>query len=537
LDAPLNASARTVGSLFSSASFEIPQFQREYSWAKEEVSEFWSDLSRSLNADSYFIGLIILTEHGERRHVVDGQQRLITISLLVNAIYHEALSRGRNALADKIQSDFLRSINYQTDETAPRIILTDVDDNRTFQTILETGEAPERDVAGETVSAQISTSYRILKDNLTKDIRVDPFKRLGQWSEFLTNRLYVAVFVHPDDLTAYQVYEVINTRGKDLTTADLLKNYILSQTPNDRQHVNYERWRRLSRQFGAEGSGNFVQYIRHVVTVDAGHVLPKDLFAFIADRHPIVGKRPPTPLGLLDKLESRLGLYSQMVDPTAAGPGSPYALGVFAALNSLGVIAVRPMLMAIFEADPDRADEGMRHVLELVVRRIVVGNLGTGNVERRFGEAAKKIRDARSWSVISADLKDLNPLKEDFERQLKRRSFNKGTLSFLRASIIGQTQTPEHYGTLHYIWTPQFKSPLTAEQGSYWGSTIGNTYLAKLDRRPPEADDWAGFKAHVLPEGVDCELRAELEERDEWDAEVLESMGDRLASIGSKIWY
>lgn len=537
MEAPLNASARTAGSLFSSASFEIPQFQREYSWGKDEVSEFWNDLCRSLSTESYFIGLVILTEHGDRRHVVDGQQRLITLSLLVIAIYYEALRRGRRALADKIQSDFLRSIDYETDETAPRIILTDVDDNQTFQAILASGVASKDDLASETVSAQILSSYRILKDNLTRDISSDPFKRLGQWSEFLTNRLYMAVFVHPDDSTAYQVYEVINTRGKDLTTADLLKNFIISQTPKDQQQTTYERWRKLSKRFGAEGSGNFVQYIRHVVTVKAGHVLPKDLFAFIADRDPNLGKRPPTPLGLIDELESRLALYAQMIDPTVAGPASPSALGVFAALNSLGVIAVRPMLMAIFEAGPVHADQGMRHVLELVVRRIVVGNLGTGNVERRFGEAAKKIHDARSWSVIAKDLRDLNPEREDFERQLHRRSFNKGTLSFLRASIINATQTPEHYGMLHYIWTPQFESPLTAEQGSYWGSTIGNTYLAKLDRRPPKADDWAGFKAHVLPEGIDGELRANLEEFDDWNAEALDNTGARLASAGSAIWY
>jgi hypothetical protein len=537
LESPLNASSRTAGSLFSSGVFEIPQFQREYAWGKDEVSEFWNDLCRSLNADSYFIGLIILTEHGERRHVVDGQQRLITLSLLVAAIYHEAVRRGRKALADKIQSDFLQSIDYETDGTNPRILLTDENDNHTFQTILKSGSIGGESESGDTVSAQIAYSYSLLKQNLAKDIQNDPFKRLGQWSEFLTNRLYVAVFVHPDDATAYQVYEVINTRGKDLTTADLLKNFILSQTPKAEQTATYKRWRLLSKGLGSEGSGNFVQYIRHVVTVDSGHVPPKDLFAFIANRSPILGKRPPTPLDLLDQLESRLGLYAQMIDPTASGPASPYGLGVFAALNRLGVIAVRPMLMAIFEADPDCADEGMRHVLELVVRRIVVGNLGTGNVERRFGEAAKKIRDARSWSVIVNDLRDLNPPKEDFERQLQRRSFNKGTLSFLRASIISKSQTPEHCGTLHYIWTPQFKSAITPELGSYWGTTIGNTFLATLDRRPPEADNWAGFKEHVVPEGIGGELRADLEQIDEWDSEVLERMATHLVSIGSSVWY
>jgi uncharacterized protein with ParB-like and HNH nuclease domain len=101
---PLNASASTAGALLSSSTFEVPQFQREYSWQRDEVSEFWNDLSNGLDSDSYFLGLVILTDEGGTKHVVDGQQRLITLSLLANAIYFEALGRGRTALADRNDS-------------------------------------------------------------------------------------------------------------------------------------------------------------------------------------------------------------------------------------------------------------------------------------------------------------------------------------------------------------------------------------------------------------------------------------------------
>jgi len=66
--------------LLSSSVFEVPQFQREYSWQEDEVSDFWNDLSNGIESDSYFLGLIILTDEGERKHVVDGQQRLITLT-------------------------------------------------------------------------------------------------------------------------------------------------------------------------------------------------------------------------------------------------------------------------------------------------------------------------------------------------------------------------------------------------------------------------------------------------------------------------
>lgn len=126
---PLNASASTAGALLSNATFEIPPFQREYSWGADEVSDFWTDLSNNLESDTYFLGLVILTDSGSRKQVVDGQQRLITLTLLANAIYHEASSRGRQALADRIKADFLSAIDYESDDTTPRVKLSDENDN------------------------------------------------------------------------------------------------------------------------------------------------------------------------------------------------------------------------------------------------------------------------------------------------------------------------------------------------------------------------------------------------------------------------
>ena len=171
-----------------------------------------------------------------------------------------------------------------------------------------------------------------------------------------------------------------------------------------------------------------------------------------------------------------------MIDPTLAGPANPEALRIFSALNSLGVIAVRPILLAISEV-PDSLN-GMLYILKLVVRRITVGNLGTGNVERRFGEAAKRVRESHDWKIVTQDFFDLNPSKDEFIYQLARRSFNKGTLSFLRKSIINKTITSDIAGILHFIMprnTPPWDG-FSDEDASFWGGTIGNTFLSNQDR-------------------------------------------------------
>lgn len=534
---PLNASASSAGALLSNATFEVPPFQREYSWGEDEVADFWNDLRNNLDAGPYFMGLIILTDEGARKHVVDGQQRLITLSLLATAIYHEALQRGRTALADRIQADFLRSIDYDSDRTDPRVKLSDEADNQTFQTILKTGRTPPTVADRDSVSFRMAASFEYISRNLKDDLANDPFKRLGRWTDFLTNRLYFAVFVHPDPSSAYQVYEVINTRGRELTTADLLKNYILSQTAPDLREELYNKWQVISKQFASEGTNNFVQYIRHVVTVNSGHILPKDLFTFLAQRVRLPGRSPLTPGALVGLLEKRLPLYSQMIDPTLAGPADASALGVFAALNSLGVIAVRPLLLAI--SDLQNSSEGMDYVLRLVVRRIVVGNLGTGNVERRLSEAARKIHDAGDWRAIIDDFRDLNPTREEFVSQLKKRAFNKGVLTFLRRSIIQKCVAPQLDGVLHFIWTRQAlgAGAMSEEDGTYWASTIGNTFLSELDRRAKDTGSWSGFKSHMLPTAVPGEWRAQLEAIEDWDAAAVEKMGEDLADAAGAIWF
>lgn len=534
---PLNASASSAGKLLSNFMFEVPQFQREYSWAQDEVTDFWNDLRGSLDADSYFLGLVILTDRPKRKFVVDGQQRLITLTLLATAIYFEAKRRDRKALAEKVQSDFIKSVNYETDESDPRLVLSDESDNLTLQAIIGNGEPPSGfDLSEDSVSRRMIESYEFLRDRLRSDLKSDPFKRLGKWADFLTNRLYFAVFIHPDSSSAYQVYEVINTRGKELTTADLLKNYVLSQSPDARRPDVYRQWKEIARQFSDDGA-SFVQFIRHAVTVESGHVLPKDLFGFLAGRVKRSDRSPPTPSQLMMLLERHLPLYRQMMDPTLGGPAEGDALSIFSALNSLGVIAVRPILLAI-AGTPDPLS-GMQFVLRLVVRRIVVGGLGTGNIERRFGEAARSVFESRSWSVLERGLGDLTPERGEFTYQIARRSYKKGVLAFLRRSVLSRSVTPAEDGTLHFIWSSQFAhwNEMTEEDGSFWSGTIGNTFLSNLNKRPSQADDWSGFKASMLPTGVQGEPVKFLQSIDEWNASAIEAMGTRLAKAAGDIWY
>lgn len=533
---PLNASATTAGTLMSSSTFEVPPYQREYAWQQDEVSDFWNDLRRSVNEESYFLGLLILTEEGGVKHVVDGQQRVLTLTLLASTIYHEAISAGRKALAERIQADFLSSIDYETDDIRPRVVLSDSIDNKTLQDLVSTGVAKSSQNADDSLSKRMCDSFIFMQENLRRDLADDPFKKLGAWTDFITNRLYFAVFVHPDSASAYRVFEVINTRGKELTTADLLKNYVLNQTPVAQREDRYEQWQRVARSFSNGGSNSLVQYIRHVVTVEGGHILPRDLFDFISGRRIFGARRPPSIPDLMDLLDTQLPFYLQMIDPTLDGPAELDALRIFSALNSLSVISVRPLMLAIAKV-PSPID-GMRYVLNLVLRRIVAGNLGTGNVERMLGEAALSIRKTGSWEAATVMLRELDPSDDQFLIQVKQRSFNKAVLTFLRRSIIQGSITPDPHGVLHFI-APRQQSGwdgLSDEDLRYWGGTIGNTFLAELERRPKSVGTWGDFKAAFFTSAVPGEIVEKLNGLERWNAEAIEGIAAVMEDGARRVW-
>jgi hypothetical protein len=236
-------------------------------------------------------------------------------------------------------------------------------------------------------------------------------------------------------------------------------------------------------------------------------------------------------------LATDLPLYRQMMDPSLSGPATQIELDTFSAFNSLGIIAVRPILLALHQT-PD-CERGLSELLRLVVRRVVVGNLGTGNVERRLGEVALRITKSNSWAPLAEDLNDLNPSEEEFSHRLSRRTLNKNTLGFMRRSVTQMTTTPEDIGTLHFIW-PRSSGNWSGfvEQDNYWRSTIGNTILLNLKRRPQEAtEDWNALKATMLEAACDGEWIDELREKQEWSPASIEDIGKRFASAAAEVWY
>jgi hypothetical protein len=552
---PLNAQALSAGSLFNTTLFTLPRFQREYAWETEEVQQFLNDLLANMERPAYFIGLVILysSEDGEaeRYHIVDGQQRLLTLSLLAQALYVEARSLGRHALAERLDADFLNAVDYETDEKRPRLLLADPRDREDLRVIVEfmgradDGEAllariqDHADRLGRT--SQVLGAFLTILKGLRYDLdQHDAFKRLGSWTSMITQRVQLAVFLHPDPSSAYRVFEVINDRGKSLTPAHLLKNYVLAHTPEEAQEDVYERWQAVADEFRDDADNAFVQYIQHAIATQAGYVAPRDLYDFLSREAPagLDAARSAPPIDtLVGLLEMYLPLYRQMVDPTRDGPGSVTQVEVYAALADLGIISVRPLLLSL--ASQTDADTGAREVLRLVVRRLVVSNVAAGSVEKRFGDAALKVALDGVWPPALESLTDLDAPKDDFIQQISRRPFNSRVRRFLWRSVVQGTETPTATGNLQLVRPRSAEAwdEFDGKEFKSWGTTIGNSIIAELPRRPHGAGSWPGFKSELLPHVLGAELLDEALSRNDWTPVEVEMVGRKFAQRAADLWY
>ena len=244
-----------IRNLLSSGYYRIPRFQRPFSWTRENIQEFWDDVVRD-NPTDYFIGSMVVFKEGSQRYgVVDGQQRLTTITVLL-AVLRDALQEFEfTDLAQGIQG----LIERRNIDNQPEFILSTETSYPFFQDhILKFGK-PEVFVQEMKEEENLRRAHAQLKDlvySKIQSIKTDtslPERKQPQTIKDSLIKIRDAlldlkvIFVKLDDEDdAYIIFETLNTRGKDLSLTDLVKNHVTkhlkSQSASlDQAKVKWER--------------------------------------------------------------------------------------------------------------------------------------------------------------------------------------------------------------------------------------------------------------------------------------------------------
>lgn len=255
----ISSDPRTLRQILNSFFFVIPRFQRPYSWTRENVEELWEDAIQE-GGNDYFIGSMVVYPHrNDTVAVIDGQQRLTTLFMFLCALRDEADKAGANSLANGTHT----FIERKDENDKERFVLKTESSYPFLQDeVFSRGEAElDAEVGREEVSIQeafertvefvegITTS--IDEDTTIADRRKAAVKneRLKTVRDKILNLRLILIQVGDQD-NATTIFVTLNSRGKDLEPADLVKAHLLNLLPKkgglDRP---LERWDAMIEKF------------------------------------------------------------------------------------------------------------------------------------------------------------------------------------------------------------------------------------------------------------------------------------------------
>lgn len=244
----IDGKARTVSEVLKGKRYGIDYYQREYRWQRKQAKELMDDLTAQFlqshrpgnprgavaQYGNYFLGSIILSERDGQLFIVDGQQRLTTLTLLLLLLH-----RRQGQRADRVH---LEDLIY-SERFGERAFNIAVEDRRTIMSALFNGEIPDTSEASESVQTIVTrfADLEELLDELGEDL---DDAALPYFCDWLTEKVYLIEIRAASDEDAYTIFETMNDRGLSLSPLDMLKGYLLANISDVSQRNEAARlWR------------------------------------------------------------------------------------------------------------------------------------------------------------------------------------------------------------------------------------------------------------------------------------------------------
>lgn len=270
----IHGSEYTINKVFSDDfAFEIPHYQRPYSWSIEHASELLSDLLATLgegdapidDAPPYFLGCIVLIKPDGTvdSKVVDGQQRLTTLTILMAAL--------REAIEDKSAADDLTQFLYAKGNkmlgTSDRYRLLVRDrDREFFQKHVQQAGGLQRLLKVDAKQLESTSQLNTWGNGvfLLEKVKKLPEAMRQRLARFLLNRCVLVVVSSPDLDSAYRIFSILNNRGLDLSHTDILKAEIIGTLPEGESEEYSEKWEDAENDLGVEDFKELFAHIRMI---------------------------------------------------------------------------------------------------------------------------------------------------------------------------------------------------------------------------------------------------------------------------------
>ncbi len=551
--------AKLLGFLQKSSQFIIPIYQRTYSWTDKQSRQLWDDILRAGSSDSiavHFIGSIVYVEQGlsQVTHrapmlVIDGQQRLTTVSLLI-----EALARAigeEDEPVDGFSAAKLREY-YLTNrlERGDRYfkLLLSQTDNASLKAVIKHTEQPQEP------SLRVTQNFELFTELLAEQMG-----DLAPVCRGLAKLVVVDIALSRDQDNPQLIFESMNSTGKELSQADLIRNFILmGLEPGLQTRLYEEYWRPMELDFGQEAYGTqFDSFMRHYLTVCTGDI-PREREVYEAFKD--YSRTTPVQGAGIEALVNEIRAFASYFCALALGREQDVALGLaFQDLRELKVDVAYPLLLELYHdyatGTLSAADlaAAVRLVEAYVFRRAICA-IPTNSMNKTFATFGKVLRKDRYLESIQAHLLTLPsyrrfPSDDEFRRDLQTRdlyNFRSRSYWLRRLENHGRKErVPVDEYTIEHILPQNPDLPAAWKQAlgpewqrmqQQWLHTLGNLtlsgYNAEYSDRPfaEKRDMKGGFKESPL------RLNAGLGQLDAWNAAAIQERARRLADQALAVW-
>ena len=541
--------------------YRVPPFQRDYSWSEEQWEVLWDDLLELLSEPEgrHYLGAVVVESKNDREfQVIDGQQRLATLSLFALAVIDRLDEMARSGIDREDNTERARALrNRFIGEKDPASLIEssrlrlNESDNAFYQDYLIQLRDPLNRRGLTRSNRLLFDCLKYFSDRLRhSDLPPDDGRTIASFlSETVARQLLFILITVDDELNAYTVFETLNARGLELTTTDLLKNHLFSRVsvPADLEMLR-RRWGRLAETVGQTRFPAFLRY--HLLTRQP-KVRGRRVFVMLRART----QTAPEVLALLGELESRGQLFSAMYDRNHDfWSDIPAARPYIAELDLFGIRQPAPLLFTAWEAF---SGIDFVRVLKLVTavsfRYTVVSRLNTRALEPAYHRAARAVADGEAQTPASVFdfLRSVyvpdEKMRQDFERlEIPTRGVGRRRVKYVLAQL--ETAISGHAvdadtdpGTIEHVlpenpgdvWNESYPEDKW-ESGVY---RIGNLTLLKASvNRDVGNGDYAG-KCAAYGESVYA-LAREIPEMapERWTPELVAERQRRLAKTAARVW-
>ena len=417
---------KLIDFLKKSPQFVIPIYQRIYSWSEKECSQLWDDILRTgkdKTITAHFIGSVVYVEKGlysianqSQLLVIDGQQRLTTVTLLIEALAR-ALGESEpvEGFSAKKLRDYFLIDPREEGEKKYKLVLSQTDE-ASLRALLVQGSEPKD------VSVRIKENFAFFTKKLDEEKN-----NLVAVCKGLEKLIVVDISLDRDQDNPQLIFESLNSTGRELSQADLIRNFVLMrQEPQLQAKLYSEYWRPMEIDFGQEGYvAYFDSFMRHYLTVKTGAIPNKDE-VYEAFKKYAYSREVTDVETLVADIRNFAKYYCAMAIGTENEPELKMA---FRDLRELKVDVAFPFLLEAYHnydnniISANELLEIVRLVESYVFRRAVCG-IPTNSMNKTFATFSRDLKKDRYIESIKATFLLLPsyrrfPDDEEFKRELK----------------------------------------------------------------------------------------------------------------------